>query len=72
MAAYEQRSREFFKEREDRKRLEEKINALESQVLVGGHKIEDTPQFQNALAEQQKIIRQQYTEKLQEMERERQ
>jgi kinesin family protein 3/17 len=43
MAAYEQRSREFFKEREDRKRLEEKINALESQVLVGGHKMEDTP-----------------------------
>jgi kinesin family protein 3/17 len=45
MAAYEQRSREYFKEREDKKRLEEKISILESQVLVGGAKVEDTPQF---------------------------
>lgn len=41
--AYEQRSKEFFSEREERKKLEEKIKALNSQVLVGGQKIEETP-----------------------------
>jgi hypothetical protein len=43
-----------------------------SQVLVGGRKIEDTPQFRSALEEQQKIIRQQYEKRLQELEKERQ
>ncbi|CAK60607.1 unnamed protein product (macronuclear) [Paramecium tetraurelia] len=72
MSAYEQRNRDLVQEREMRKQLEEKISALNSQMLVGGQKIEETPQFQNALEKQQKIIRQQYQEKLQELEKERQ
>ncbi|CAD8131976.1 unnamed protein product [Paramecium pentaurelia] len=72
MSAYEQRNRDLVQEREMRKQLEEKISALNSQMLVGGQKIEETPQFQNALEQQQKIIRQQYQEKLQELEKERQ
>ena len=44
---------------------------MASQVLVGGQKIEDTPQFRNALNEQRKQIRQQYKYKLQELEQER-
>lgn len=40
--AYEERSREFFYEREEKKKLEDKINTLSSQVLVGGRKIEET------------------------------
>ncbi|CAD8126966.1 unnamed protein product [Paramecium sonneborni] len=72
MSAYEQRNRDLVQEREMRKQLEEKISSLNSQMLVGGQKIEETPQFQNALEQQQKIIRQQYQEKLQELEKERQ
>jgi len=41
-------------------------------VLVGGQPIEETPQFQFALLEQQKLIRKEYEQKLNELERERQ
>lgn len=51
MAALEARSREFFQEREEKKKLEEKINSINSQMLVGGQKIEETVQFRNALEE---------------------
>lgn len=40
-------------------------------MLVGGQKIEDTPQFRSALEEQQKVIRKQYDEKIKEIEKER-
>ena len=43
MAALETRSKEFFLEREEKRKLEEKIRNMDSQVLVGGRKIEDTP-----------------------------
>ena len=45
---------------------------MNSQLLIGGRKIEDTPQFRNALEEQQKIIREEYENRLQELERENQ
>ena len=38
-------------EREEKKKLEEKIKMLNSQLLVGGKKIEETPQFKSALEE---------------------
>lgn len=44
---------------------------MNSQMLHGGKKIEDTPQFRTALEEQQKRIRQEYEVKLNEIERER-
>jgi kinesin family protein 3/17 len=40
-------------------------------MLVGGKKIEDTPQFRVALEEKQRIIRQEYENKLNEIEREK-
>ena len=49
MAALERRSKEFFLEREEKRKLEEKILAMDSQVLIGGRKIEDTPQFRVAV-----------------------
>ena len=67
----ELRSKEFEKEKEAKKRLEAKIRALQSQMLEGGTAIEDTPQFQSALAEKQRLIRQEYEGKLGELERER-
>jgi len=39
--------------------------------LIGGKKIEDLPQFKSALEEKQKIIREEYEGKLQEIEKER-
>ena len=53
----EVRSREMVMEKEEKKRLEEKIKVLNSQLLVGGKKIEDTPQFKSALEERQREIR---------------
>jgi kinesin family protein 3/17 len=69
--ALEARSKEFMNEREEKKKLEEKIRVMYSQVLVGGRKIEDTPQFRTALEEQQKLIRQQYEKRLNDLEKER-
>lgn len=40
-------------------------------MLIGGKKIEETPQFRTLLEEKQKLIRMEYEQKLQEMERER-
>jgi kinesin family protein 3/17 len=40
-------------------------------MLVGGKKIEDTPQFRVALEEKQRAIRQEYENKLNEIEREK-
>jgi len=51
ITALEARSREYMSEKEEKKRLEEKIKMLNSQLLVGGKKVEDTPQFKNALEE---------------------
>jgi hypothetical protein len=47
--ALEMRSKEYMQEREEKKRLEEKIKMMNSQMLIGGKKIEDTPQFRTAL-----------------------
>lgn len=44
-------------EKEEKKKLEEKIKMLNSQMLIGGKKVEDTPQFRNALEEKQRLIR---------------
>lgn len=62
--ALEVRSKEFLQEKQEKKGLEEKIQMMNSQMLIGGKKIEDTPQFRTALEEKQKIIRQEYDLKL--------
>lgn len=72
ITALEARSREFMLEKEEKKRLEERIKMMNNQILIGGKKVEDTPQFRNALEEKQKIIRLEYEKKVQELEKERQ
>lgn len=57
ITALEARSREYMVEKEEKKKLEEKIKMLNSQLLIGGKKVEDTPQFKSALEEKQRIIR---------------
>lgn len=69
--ALEMRSREYLNEKEQKKKLEERIKMMNSQLLPGGRKLEDTPQFRTALEERQKVIREEYENRLQDIERER-
>ena len=68
--ALELKSREYMLEREQKMRLEEKIKLMNSQMLAGGKKIEETPQFRVALEKYHKQIRDFYYEKLKEIEKE--
>jgi hypothetical protein len=45
---------------------------MNSQVIVGGHKIEDTPQFRSALEERQSMLLKEFDQKFQDIEKERQ
>jgi len=57
--ALEARSREFLREKEEKRKLEDRISALQSQMLIGGDKdpsgapakLLDTPAFRTALKE---------------------
>ncbi|KRX02482.1 P-loop containing nucleoside triphosphate hydrolase [Pseudocohnilembus persalinus] len=71
MAALEARSKEFFQERELKRKLEEKIRSINSQLLVGGHQILEHPEFRNALEQQQVKIREEYENKIKKLEQER-
>jgi len=44
---------------------------MNSQLLKGGHKIEETEQFKNALQEQKCILSKEFDQKLAELEKER-
>ena len=45
MTALEARSKEILAEKEAKRQLEVHIAGLQSQLLLGGHKIEDSPAF---------------------------
>jgi len=47
MTALEARSQEILAEKEAKRRLEARIAGLQSQLLLGGHKIEETPAFRS-------------------------
>ena len=47
--ALEVRSREYMIEREEKKKLEDQIKFMHSQMLVGGKRMEETDQFRQAL-----------------------
>lgn len=70
--ALEMRSREYLSEKEEKKRLEERIRLMSSQMIVGGKKFEESPQFMLALEEKQSALKQEYEIKLKELDRERQ
>ena len=64
----EKASRQFLIEREEKLKLEKKIQMMSEQMITGGHKkIEETPQFQNALKNQIKL----YENKIIEIEKQR-
>jgi kinesin family protein 3/17 len=57
---------------EQRRILEEKIKNMDSQMIVGGRKIEDTLEFKSALEKEAMLIRQEYEERINwEIEKER-
>ena len=72
MEALEMRSREYMNEKEEKRRLEERMKLMTSQMLIGGKKIEESPQFLIALEEKQHALKQEYEIKLNELEKERQ
>lgn len=51
------REKQIVAEKEEKKRLEEKIRMMHSQILTGGKTLEELPQFRSALEEKQRIIR---------------
>ena len=52
-------------------KLEAKIKMMNLQMITGGQKIEDTPQFRTALQEKQVMLEKDFEQKLQEIEKER-
>lgn len=59
-------------EKEEKRHLEQRINSMQSQLLIGGHKVEDMPAFRSLLKKEQRRIRSEYEERLRELEKERQ
>lgn len=73
LLALEKRSKEFLQEKEEKRRLEDRIVAMQSQLLIGGHNnLSDTPAFRSALQQEQYRIRKEYESRLLELEQERQ
>lgn len=71
ITALEARSKQFLAEKEEKRKLEEKITSMQSQLLIGGHKIQDIPVFRQMLELEQKKIRNEYEKRLKELEEER-
>eukprot|EP01028_Stygiella_incarcerata_P011389 TRINITY_DN6437_c1_g1_i1.p1 TRINITY_DN6437_c1_g1~~TRINITY_DN6437_c1_g1_i1.p1 ORF type:complete len:1007 (-),score=355.63 TRINITY_DN6437_c1_g1_i1:282-3302(-) len=71
ITALEKRSREFMMEKEQKRKLEERIMMMQSQLLIGGITVEDTPQFRSALQEEYKRVHRQYEDRLAALEKER-
>jgi hypothetical protein len=65
------RSQEFMREKQEKRKLEERINSLQSQLLVGGAQMEETPAFRAKLQQEQRRMRREYESRLKEMEAER-
>ena len=68
--ALEARSREFMREKAEKRALEERIAALQGQVLIGGtSKVQESPAFRNAVKEHQERVRQEYEARLHDLEK---
>jgi hypothetical protein len=60
-----------MREKQEKRKLEERIDSLQSQLLVGGAHMEETPAFRAMLQQEQRRIRHEYEGRLKEMEAER-
>jgi len=68
----EQLSHDLLLEKKQKMMLEDKIKEMSSQLLVGGHQIEEMPAFKIAVRQEQERIARAYQHKVNELEKERQ
>ena len=64
ITALQSLSQEFMEEKKEKQRLEEQIQEMQSQLLTGGSKIEETPAFRQRVAMEHQRIRGEYESKL--------
>lgn len=72
ITALEKQSVEIARQKAAMAQLQKKIASMQSQLLIGGQKVEETPEFRTLLAAEQARIRQQYEVRLAELEAESQ
>ena len=73
LQALEKASLRFLQEREEKRKLEKKIEIMKFQMIPGGQKIkiEDTPEFKTLLQKHQILLQKDFNEKLNDLEREK-
>ena len=73
LQALEKASLRFLQEREEKRKLEKKIEIMNFQMIPGGKKvkIEDTPEFKNLLEKHQILLQKDFNEKLSDLEKEK-
>lgn len=67
----QQRGQEIAQAQEEKRRLVSRLAAMERQLLTGGAKLEDHPQFAAAVHEAEQRLRREYENRFEELERER-
>mmetsp|Transcript_3747 Transcript_3747/g.5684 ORF Transcript_3747/g.5684 Transcript_3747/m.5684 type:complete len:1075 (+) Transcript_3747:68-3292(+) len=68
----ETQARDLRREKEEKRKLENRIQQMQSQLLTGGVPIEDSHAFRNAVMQEHVRMHADYEAKVQELERERQ
>ena len=73
LQALEKASLRFLQEREEKRKLEKKIEIMKFQMIQGGQKIkiEDTPEFKTLLQKHQILLQKDFNEKLNDLEKEK-
>jgi len=71
ITALERQSAEIARQKAAMSALQNRIASMQSQLLIGGQNVEDTPAFRTLLAAQQAKIREQYASRVAELEKER-
>ena len=73
LQALEKASLRFLQEREEKRKLEKKIEIMNFQMIPGGKKIkiEDTPEFKTLLQKHQILLEKDFNEKLNDLEKEK-
>ena len=65
-------SREFMKEKAEKRKLEQRLHSMSSQLIAGGKEQETTAAMRSALRAEHEQIHGEYVRKLEDLERERQ
>jgi len=83
LSQLEERSKEFMREKQEKRKLEHKLHSMSSQLLIGGNQgqvaeeapgalnVESTPAFRTALRAEHDRIHKEYLKKMEDLERER-